>query len=65
VQPPSLSDDEAADVIRRLGVDRVLFGSDWPWFHLLRDRERIEALPFSDSEKGLILGENARRILRV
>ena len=65
VQPPSLSDDEAADVIRRLGVDRVLFGSDWPWFHPLRDRERIEALPFSDSEKGLILGENARRVMHI
>ena len=65
VQPPSLSDDEAADVIRRLGVERVLFGSDWPWFHPLRDRERIEALPLSDSEKGLILGENARRVMDI
>jgi hypothetical protein len=65
IQPPSLSDDEAADVIRRLGVDRVLFGSDWPWFHPLRDRERIEALPLSDDEKRLILGENARRILHI
>ena len=63
VQPPSLSDDEAVDVIRQFGVERVLFGSDWPWFHPLRDRERIEALPLSDSEKRLILGENARRVM--
>ncbi len=65
VQPPSLTDDEAADLIRRLGVERVLFGSDWPWFHPLRDRERIEALPMSDDEKRLILGENARRVMRI
>ncbi len=65
VQPPSLTDDEAVDLIRRLGVDRVLFGSDWPWFHPLRDRERIDALPMSDDEKRLVLGENARRVMRI
>jgi predicted TIM-barrel fold metal-dependent hydrolase len=63
VESPPLSDEEAVDIINRIGVDRVLFGSDWPWFHPLRDRERIEALPFSNSERDLILGGNAQRVL--
>lgn len=58
-----MSDEEAASVIKRIGVERVLFGSDWPWFHPLRDVERIESLPLSNAEKRLVLGENARRIL--
>ena len=62
---PALSDEEAVDIIRRIGVERVLFGSDWPWFHPLRDRERIEALSFSNSERGLILGGNAQHIMGV
>ena len=65
VEPPALSDEEAVDIIRRIGVERVLFGSDWPWFHPLRDRERIEALSFSNSERGLILGGNAQHIMGV
>ncbi len=65
VQPPSLSDEEAVEIVRRFGAERILFGSDWPWFHPLRDLERIEALPLSDSEKRLILAENARRVMRI
>jgi predicted TIM-barrel fold metal-dependent hydrolase len=65
VEPPPMSDEEAVDVIRRIGVERVLFGSDWPWFHPIRDAERIESLPLSNSEKGLILGENARRLIGI
>lgn len=65
VQPWELPDDEAAALIRRLGVEKVLFGSDWPWFHPLRDIERIESLPLSASERELILGDNARRVFRL
>ncbi|MBW1709074.1 MAG: amidohydrolase, partial [Deltaproteobacteria bacterium] len=28
-----LSDDEAVELIRKIGVDRVMFGSDFPWYH--------------------------------
>jgi predicted TIM-barrel fold metal-dependent hydrolase len=65
IEPPSMSDEEAVDIIRRIGVERVLFGSDWPWFHPIRDAERVESLPLSSSEKSLILGENARRLIGI
>jgi uncharacterized protein len=65
IDPPEMSDDEAVALIRRFGAERILFGSDWPWFHPVRDIDRIEALPLSDSERRLILGENARRVMGI
>ena len=63
--PPVISDDDVVAIVRRLGVDRVLFGSDWPWGHPLRDAQRVRRLPLSEDEKRLILAENARRVLGV
>ncbi len=65
IEPPQMSDEEAVALVRRFGAERILFGSDWPWFHPVRDIDRIEALPLSDEEKRLILGENARRVLGI
>ena len=65
INPPSLSDDEAVALLRRFGAERILFGSDWPWFHPLRDLERIETLALSKSERQLILNENARRVMGI
>jgi predicted TIM-barrel fold metal-dependent hydrolase len=58
-----LSDEEAVATIRRVGPDRVLFGSDWPWFHPIKDAQRIDSLPLSAEEKRLIFYENAQRVL--
>ena len=63
--PPAISDEDAVAIFRRLGADRVLFGSDWPWGHPLRDAQRVRRLPLSEDEKRLILAENARRVLGV
>ena len=63
--PPAISDEDAGAIFRRLGADRVLFGSDWPWGHPLLDAQRVRRLPLSEDEKRLILAENARRVLGV
>lgn len=63
--PPAISDEEAVGILRRIGVDRVLFGSDFPWGHPLRDAERIDRLPLTDDEKRLIFRENAQRVLGI
>jgi predicted TIM-barrel fold metal-dependent hydrolase len=60
-----LSDDEAVDLIRKIGVDRVMFGSDYPWFHPGRDLNRFLGLKLTRDEKKSILSENARRILKL
>jgi len=58
-----LSDEEAVAMIRRVGAERVLFGSDWPWFHPIKDAQRIDSLPLSAEEKRFIFYENAQRVL--
>jgi predicted TIM-barrel fold metal-dependent hydrolase len=60
-----LSDEEAMDMIRRVGPDRVLFGSDWPWYHPIKDAQRVDSLPLSPEEKCLIFRENAQRALKL
>jgi uncharacterized protein len=62
---PILPDDECVALLRRFGAERVLFASDWPWFHPLRDLERIETLALSSEERRLILSENARRVMGI
>lgn len=45
------------------GAERVLFGSDFPFFSQARSRREVEAARLSEEEKRLVLGENARRLL--
>ena len=57
-----LSDDELIALIRKIGVDRVLFGSDWPWFPPQPGIERIKNLDITEEEKQNILGTNAAKV---
>ncbi len=59
----ALSNQESLRLIRRIGVDRVMFGSDYPWFHPLWSLKRFLKLDFSDDEKKALLADNAKRIL--
>jgi predicted TIM-barrel fold metal-dependent hydrolase len=61
----ALTDEEAVELIRKIGTERVLFGTDYPWFNPAWDLKRFLCLGFSDDEKKDLLGENARRILRI
>ena len=64
-RPPAVSDEEAVAAFRRIGTDRVMFGSDYPWFDPVADAGRIRRLPLTDSEKRAILHDNAVRTLRL
>ena len=59
---PSISDEDAAAAIRKAGTDRVMFGSDYPWFDPALDAARIQRLPLEDAEKRAVLYENAARV---
>ncbi len=60
-----LSDDEAAELIRKLGVERVMFGSDYPWFSPAASLEALLRLPLEPAEKEKILFENAKEFLGI
>jgi hypothetical protein len=62
--PWRLADADAVALLRQVGVDRVCFGSDYPWFDPAADAARIAGLPgLTDGERAAILGDNARRLL--
>lgn len=49
-------------VVATFGPERLLFASAAPLFTMAYERRRVEAAHFSDAERALILGGNARRV---
>ncbi len=62
VAAKSVSDTDLTAVMKEIGVERIMFGSDFPWFDPLESIERLLRLDFSEREKQQILAENAIRI---
>jgi hypothetical protein len=61
----ALAEEDAARVMRRIGVARIMFGSDLPALDPSAQLEQILRLPLDDREEQMILGANAERILRI
>lgn len=59
----AMADEELVGLLRSLGLDRIMFGSDWPTRDPRPDIERVLALPLSQAEQRQVLSENAARIL--
>lgn len=48
------------DLIRGIGIERVMMGSDFPWYDMARTADLVRGLPdFSDAERAALLGGNA------
>lgn len=57
---------QLAEMIQEIGAERVVLGTDFPWYDLDRTVELVMDLPvLSEEEKEGILGANAVRILRL
>ena len=64
--PKAPSMEELARMIVDIGPERVMLGTDFPWYDLDRTAEQVLALPsLSDEQKAGILGANAVRWLRI
>jgi predicted TIM-barrel fold metal-dependent hydrolase len=59
----SLAEEDAIRVFRRIGMDRIMFGTDFPGLEPQPQLEQILRMPFTDAEKRMILSMNAKRIL--
>lgn len=57
--------DAFVKLIRDLGANRVLFGSDTPWRGQKQTVDGIWALPLTDEEKELIFHKNAEKLLNI
>ncbi len=54
--------EDAVRVMRKVGVDRFMYGSDGPRFRFQPGLEQILALDLAADEKRAILSENAKRV---
>jgi predicted TIM-barrel fold metal-dependent hydrolase len=61
----SLAEEDTVRIMRKIGVERIMFGTDSPAIAPQPQLEQILRLPLSDEEKKLILSENAKRILHI
>jgi predicted TIM-barrel fold metal-dependent hydrolase len=60
------TEEELARMIQEIGPERVMFGTDFPWYDLDRTVELVMRLPLlSTGEKEEILGANAVRMLNL
>ena len=50
-------------IVEKHGSDKILFATDSPWSNPARGIEYIRKLPVSETDKSLILGGNAGRLL--
>lgn len=56
-----LTPTDATNFIKKVGVDRVLFGTDYPGHEIVHEIDLVKALGLSDEEKDKVLFKNAIR----
>jgi len=54
---------EMGELIRDIGPERVIFGSDYPWEEPGRAAEIIKGLGLSVADEQAVLGKNAAKLL--
>ncbi len=59
-----LSPEEAVNIIREHGIDRVFFGTDSPMWNHKDEFSRFMNLPLTEKERNMILFENASKFIK-
>ena len=60
-----LDDDLLVKIVRKHGVDKVLFGTDSPWGDHKMMLDKFLTLPFTKEEQDKILYLNAKKLLGI
>lgn len=60
-----LSDAQFCSLVRAIGADRILFGTDSPWAGQKESADAIRALPLTEEEKEAIFWKNAEKLLKI
>ncbi len=61
----SMTTGEFVTLYREIGMNRIVYGSSFPWHERGPVLDRILELPITEAERRQVLGENAVRILKV
>jgi predicted TIM-barrel fold metal-dependent hydrolase len=60
-RPGHPTPEELVGLYRRIGVEHVLFGTNFPFVDPVAYRRKLDALPFDDAERELVAGANFLR----
>ena len=60
--PVHISDEQLVRMIRNQGVERVMFGTDSPWYDQKTALRDIRSSGLTEDELTLVLGENAEKL---
>jgi predicted TIM-barrel fold metal-dependent hydrolase len=61
----AFSDAALACSIAEMGVERIMFSVDWPFMRNQAGRQWLDAAPIGHTERALIFGANARKLLKL
>lgn len=64
-EPGGRQSDELVEFIRTCGVEKVMWGTNFPMNNPVRYSELTESLPLTSEEKELIGSKNARRVIGI
>ena len=62
---PFIGIERTAELIRRYGADRILFGSDYPMWHPVREYEAFMSIEMSDEDREKILWRNTAEVFGI
>ncbi len=57
--------DKTAEIIRRYGAEKVLFGTDYPMWHPRDEVNMFFELDLTDDERRMILSENVKKLYQL
>ena len=57
--------EEAADMVRAYGAERVLFGTDFPMWRPKVEVEKFLAMPLTEEERRIIAWDNGAKLLHL
>ena len=60
-----LAEADVPRIFRKIGMDRILFGTDFPALAPQPQVEQLMRIPLTDEEKKMILAGNAKRVYRI
>jgi predicted TIM-barrel fold metal-dependent hydrolase len=60
-----LAEADVPRIFRKIGMDRILFGTDFPALAPQPQIEQIMRLPLTDEEKKKVLAENVKRVYNI
>lgn len=61
----TLDKGKVADIIRKHGVNKILFGTDYPMWDHAEELERFQRIDLTEEERELILWKNAAKLLNI